>query len=286
MILGKSRQTVIENIKAAAAVEDFYRKVEIDDPVLTPSEEKEITDRYLRTHENVSFRFKSFFARKIANIGTALFNKNTEIVGEVDPETLKNGAIITSNHFSQLENTVIRHYIRRNGLKRLNTVSQVTNFATTGIVGFLMNYADTIPLSKDMRYLTRDFIGVLEKLMQRREVVLIYPEQEMWFNYRKPRKLKRGAYHFAARLEKPIISCFVEIIDLERLDTSEFRKVKYRLHILGVIYPDSEKSAKENSEDMCKADYELKKEAYEKAYGKPLTYDFETSDIAGWLGDK
>ena len=57
---------------------------------------------------------------------------------------------------------------------------------------------------------------------------------------------------------------------------------KYRLHILDVIYPDTSKSVKENSEEMCQKDYLLKKCAYEKIYAKPLTYDFEISDIAGW----
>ncbi len=33
---------------------------------------------------------------------------------------------------------------------------------------------------------------------------------------------------------------------------------------------------------MMKKDYKQKKEAYEKAYGKPLEYAFEPSDIAGW----
>ena len=31
-------------------------------------------------------------------------------------------------------------------------------------------------------------------------------------------------------------------------------------------------------------DYALKKACYEKVYGKELTYDFDSSDIAGWKG--
>ncbi|MBQ7288195.1 MAG: 1-acyl-sn-glycerol-3-phosphate acyltransferase [Clostridia bacterium] len=282
MIIGENRPAVIENIKAAVANGDFYKKVETNDPVLSPAEAKSITDRYLATRKTAAFKFKSFVARQIANIGTSLLNKDTEIIGDVDAAVLKNGAVITSNHFSPIENTVIRHYIRKKGLRRLNIVSQVTNFAMPGIIGFLMNYADTIPLSEDMRYLSKNFIDVLKELVNKKEVVLIYPEQEMWFNYRKPRPLKRGAYHFAAKLNRPIVSCFVEMVERPEMETPEFHKVQYCLHILGVIYPDSSKSIKENSEKMCKADYALKKDAYERAYGKPLDYSFEISDIAGW----
>lgn len=285
MIIGKNRKTVIENIRKAVADEDFYRKVEIDDPVLTRTQTKEITDNFLNVRKKAEFKAKTFFARTVANIGTQLLNKDTEICGSFDACALENGAIITSNHFGPLENTIIRYFVLKNGKKKLNIVSQVTNFAMTGAIGFLMNYADTVPLSDDFRYLTGDFLTVLEEKLKRHEPVLIYPEQEMWFNYRKPRPLKRGAYHFAAKLGVPIISCFVEMIDLTDKDTDEFYKVKYRLHILGTLYPDKSKTAKENSEELCAKDYQLKKAAYERAYKKKLTYNFENGDIAGLIGE-
>ena len=283
MIIGENRPAVIKNIKAAATNGDFYKKVELNDPVISAAQAKDITDKYLSSHKTFSYKSKAFLARCIADAATAFINKNTEIIGEIDCDVLKNGAIITSNHFSPIENTVIRYFVKKMGSKRLNIVSQVENFAMDGFIGFLMNYADTIPLSHDMRYLTKDFVGVLNELVDKKEVVLIYPEQEMWFNYRKPRPLKRGAYHFAAKLNRPIISCFVEIAELPEMETTEFHKVQYRLHILGVIYPDKSKSVKENSNEMCQKDYNLKKAAYEKINSKPLTYDFEVSDIAGWV---
>lgn len=286
MIIGKNRAAVIENIKNAARQQDFYRKVEVDDPVLTAAQARKITDNYIASRKKTGYKLKCFFARKIANVGSGILNKDTEITGEENlPESLS-GTLITSNHFGPLENTVIRRFVRLHGQKKLNVVSQVTNFAMSGIIGFLMKYGDTIPLSEDFRYLTRDFIDVLQDLMKKGQTVLIYPEQEMWFNYRKPRPLKRGAYHFASKLNVPIVSCFVEIIDLKEKETDEFYKTKYKLHILKTLYPDPQKTVKQNSEELCAIDYQLKKAAYERVYGKPLTYDFEQSDIAGWVGDK
>ena len=152
-----------------------------------------------------------------------------------------------------------------------------------GVIGFLMNYADTIPISTEPRYLIKDFPSILkERLVDKRHAVLLYPEQEMWFNYRKPRPPKNGAYFYAAKLNVPIISCFVEMVDLPEDDTEEFKKVKYILHILDVLYPDPDKSVKENTEALGEADYMLKKNCYETVYGKELTYTFDSSDIAGW----
>ena len=285
MIIGDNRSAVIENIKKFAESGEFHNKVEISDPVLTAAESKAVTDSYLENRSSLSFKIKSALGVALARAATRIVNKDTEIIGaEKIPKSI-GGVLITSNHFGPLENTVIRHLTNSLGRKKLGIISQTSNFAMTGVIGFLMNYADTIPLSAEPHYLARDFLSVLkEKLVDKKEAVLLYPEQEMWFNYRKPRPPKGGAYFFAAKLGVPIVSCFVEITDLEEDDTDEFKKVKYTLHVLDVLYPDSEKSVKENTELMAARDYALKKQCYENVYGKKLTYDFEPSDIAGWKG--
>ena len=283
MIIGENRREVIKNIKAFAESGEFHNKVELNDPVLTAEQSKEITDSYLENRTHLSYKIKSVLGDLMARCATRIINKNTEIVGLEKIHDTLHGVIITSNHFSPLENTVIRHLTNTLGRKRLGIISQTSNFAMTGAIGFLMNYANTIPISTDPRYLARDFLSVLkEKLVINQEAILLYPEQEMWFNYRKPRPPKNGAYFYAAKLNVPIISCFVEMVDLDEDDTEEFKKVKYILHILDVLYPDPDKSTRENTEYLSEKDYQLKVECYEKVYNKKLTYDFESSDIAGW----
>ncbi len=284
MIIGKDRPEVIENIRRAATAEDFYAKVEIDDPVLTDAQCKAITQAHIRRRGTASYKLKAFAARRIANIATGLLNRNTCIVMDTNKPIPNEGMLITSNHFSPIENTVVRHFVRKQGYRRLNVVCQVTNLAMNGPIGFLMNYADTVPLLQEPHYMNREFLDILKALTDKGEAVLIYPEQEMWLNYRKPRPPKRGAYYFAAKLQIPVVCCFVEMVDEPEMDTEEFHKVKFILHILDVLYPDPAKSVKDNSTAMCRQDYALKKAAYEKAYGKPLDYTFDPTDIAGWVG--
>ncbi len=287
MIIGDNRAAVIENIKRSAESGDFYAKVETNDPVLDNEQSQAITDKYLKDIRKTSFKFKTFFVRQVVNnIATPIINRDTEIVGCEKLPDMSKGIIITSNHFGPLENTIIRQLVKKHGNGKLKVVSQVTNFAMTGPIGLLMNYADTIPISEEPRYLARDFINVLGENLKKGRSVLIYPEQEMWFNYRKPRPLKRGAYLFAAKLNVPVVSCFVEMIDTQEKDTDEFYKVKYRLHILDTLYPDLNKTTREISAEMCDRDYRLKCEAYERVYGKKLDYKFENSDIAGWYNEK
>ena len=283
MIIGENRKAVIQNIKNFAESSQFHNKVELNDPVLTTEQNRKITDSYLENRKQLTFKVKTAFGVALAKTATRIINKNSEIVGlEKIPKDL-GGVLITSNHFSPLENTVIRHLTNTLGRRKLGIISQTSNFAMTGIIGFLMNYADTIPISNDPRYLARDFLSVLkERLVDKKHAILLYPEQEMWFNYRKPRPPKNGAYFYAAKLNVPIISCFVEMVDMDEDDTAEFKKVKYILHILDVLYPDQSKTVKENTETLGVMDYALKKACYEKVYGKELTYKFDSSDIAGW----
>ena len=105
----------------------------------------------------------------------------------------------------------------------------------------------------------------------------------MWFNYRKPRPPKPGAYHYAAKYNVPIIPCFVKIEDTDEYEENGFKKSKYTLYIMDPIYPDPSKDLRQNKDEMRKKDYEQKIQAYEQAYGKKLDYTFiPEEDIAGW----
>ncbi|MBR6902824.1 MAG: 1-acyl-sn-glycerol-3-phosphate acyltransferase [Clostridia bacterium] len=288
MIAEDTRLQVIKNIKTSAESGEFHNKVEVSDPLLTAEQSKAITDAFIENRHNMGFKIKSKIASNMADVAMRVINKDTKIIGlEKIPKNL-GGVIITSNHFSPLENTIVRLLNRKMGRKKLNIICQDSNFAMSGPIGFLMNYANTIPINAQPRYLARDFLSVLkEKLVINKESVLLYPEQEMWFNYRKPRPPKGGAYFYAAKLNVPIISCFVEMIDTGVPDgkIGKFNKVRYVLHVLDVLYPDSNLSTKENTEKLAASDYKLKKECYESVYGKKLSYTFSLDDIAGYKGD-
>lgn len=276
------RELVIDNIKNAIEFGDLNLKVEVDDPQLTVVEKQKLVYNYLNYRKTLKYKICSFFDGVMINLATRYLNFTTVIEGTEKIKDINGSAIITSNHFNPVDNTIIRTLSRNMKRKNLYIVSQETNLAMPGIIGFLMKYSNLIPISSNIKYMGMEFPKLLEERINKNEWVLVYPEQEMWFNYRKPRTLKRGAYYYAAKYNIPVISCFVEIRDLDKMATEKFHKVKYILHILDPIFPDKNKSIKENSENMCKIDYAQKKFAYEKAYGKKLEYNFETCDIAGW----
>ena len=282
MIIGENKGEVINNIKKAVERGEYNAKVELGDPKLTLEEKNKIIYKYLENKNKASFKLKTKIAKGSIAILTNTLQKDTEIVGIENIKDITGGGIVTSNHFNPLDNLIIQKFAKEVFRKRLYIVSQETNLAMSGVIGFFMNYSDIIPIADQVNYMKRDFPQIIKNVLKENNLILIYPEEEMWFNYKKPRPLKGGAYYFSAKNNVPIISCFVEMKEIDEKDNDEFNKVKYVLHVLKPIYPNPNITAKENSEIMKEIDYNQKKEAYEKSYNKKLDYDFEIEDIAGW----
>ena len=284
MIIGDSKKEVINNIKKNIENNELNKKVEIGDPNLSEEEIQKYIDAFYKNKKKLSYFFKNKIANKtVKKISKELY-PDIKINGleKLDLADLSNGAIITSNHFNPLDSYNIRKIVEEKLYKKLYIVVQDTNLAMPGFLGFLFNNIEVIPLSKSPNYIIKKFVPELKKILSKGDFVLIYPEEEMWFNYRIPRPCKRGAYQFAHELDVPVISCFVKMIDTNISDNEEFNKVKYEVSINKVIYPEINESIKSDSKKMAEVDYEARKKAYEDAYNKKLNYAFDISDIAGW----
>ena len=284
MIIGGSKKEVINNIKKNIENNELNKKVEIGDPNLSEDEIQKYIGAFYKNKKKLSYYFKNKIANKtVKKISKELY-PDIKINGleKLDLADLSNGAIITSNHFNPLDSYNIRKIVEEKLHKKLYIVVQDTNLAMPGFLGFLFNNIEVIPLSKSPNYIIKKFVPELKKILSKGDFILIYPEEEMWFNYRLPRPCKRGAYQFAHELDVPVISCFVKMIDTDKTDNDEFNKVKYEVSINKVIYPEAGESVKSDSRKMAEVDYEARKKAYEDAYNKKLNYEFDISDIAGW----
>ncbi len=284
MIIGGSKRCVIENIKTNTRNNELNKKVEIGDPNLTDEEREKYIKDFYKNKKKLNYFIKHHIANKtVKKIAKELYPdilvKDISLLKNVD---LSKGAIFTSNHFNPLDSYNIRRIVEETLHKKLYIVVQDTNLAMPGFLGFLFNNIDVVPLSKSPNYIIKKFIPELKKILSKGDFVLIYPEEEMWFNYRLPRPCKRGAYQFAHELDVPVVSCFVKMVDTPIADNEEFNKVKYEVSVNKVIFPEVMESAKSDSIKMAEVDYNARKKAYEKAYNKKLSYDFDISDIAGW----
>ena len=118
----------------------------------------------------------------------------------------------------------------------------------------------------------KELLKSIKTLLDRGEKIMIYPEQAMWWNYRKPRPLKPGAFKFAAKNNVPVLPVFITMNDTEFIDEDGFPVQEYTVHYLPPIYPDKNLSLQENERAMCEKNYQLWVETYEKFYSEKLAY--------------
>ena len=196
-----------------------------------------------------------------------------EVRGIENFSAVKGGRIVTCNHFNACDNYAVWGALREHmGGKLLYKVIREGNYTNPPKpFGLFMRHCNTLPLSSQKATM-RKFMNAFSELLSRGETILIYPEQGMWWNYRKPRPMQDGAFSFAVRNKAPIVPIFITMEDSDVLDADGFFVQEYTLHILPAIYPDETLPYAEAKKDMKNKNYEAWVRTYEEFYGKPLVY--------------
>ena len=271
----KERLEILEKIERLEQEGHFDVDAEDDPPTI------------ILTPENVDYlkkKWKSKLKAKFANkLGEKfldrLLENNKLIIKEIKGmEILQNvqtGAMITCNHFNPFDSFSIEEVFRISGQsknKKLYKVIREGNYTNfPGLYGFFFRNCDTLPLSSNTKTMT-EFIKAVDTILKRGDFILIYPEQSLWWNYRKPKPLKNGAFRLASRNNVPIIPIFITMEDTDIIGEDGFPVQQYIINIEEPIYPDNKLSVKENTEIMKKKNFEVWKNVYEDFYKIPLEY--------------
>ena len=196
-----------------------------------------------------------------------------EVRGIENFTAVKGGKIVTCNHFSVGDNYAVwKALCKHMDGRMLYKVIREGNFTNPPKpFGLFMRHCNTLPLSSQTSTMVK-FMKAVAELLRRGETILIYPEQGMWWNYRKPRPMQDGAFSLAVRNKAPIVPIFITMEDSDVLDPDGFFVQEYTLHILPAIYPDESLSRSQAKEMMKQKNYEAWVKTYETHYGKPLVY--------------
>lgn len=245
-----------------------------DDPETYPL----MPDKVDYLNEKLSNKIKN----KVANtFGTRFFEKMIadrqliikEVRGIENFASVKGGRIVTCNHFSIGDNyavwTALRDHMDGKMLYKVIREGNYTNPPKP--FGLFMRHCNTLPLSSVQATMVK-FMRAFSELLKRGETILIYPEQGMWWNYRKPRPMQDGAFYLAVRNNTPIVPIFITMEDSDRLDGDGFPVQEYTVHILPAIYPDKDLSRNDAKNDMKNKNYASWVKTYEEFYKKPLEY--------------
>lgn len=190
-------------------------------------------------------------------------------------QNLESGAVITCNHFNPFDSFSIERVFRLSGqakTKKLYKVIREGNYTNfPGLYGFFFRNCDTLPLSSNKRTMI-EFMKAVDIILQRGDFILIYPEQSLWWNYKKPKPLKNGAFKFATRNNVPVIPIFITMQDSNIIGEDGFFVQEYIINIEKPIYSNEKLSERENTTIMRDKNYEIWKNIYEDFYKVPLQY--------------
>lgn len=267
---------LIKRIEELEAAELWHIDAE-DDPETYPLSPDKV--------DYLNERLSSRILNKIANMaGTAVFDtmikKRQLIIKEVrgieNFTAVKGGRIVTCNHFSICDHyavwVALRDHMDGRLLYKIIREGNYTNPPKP--FGLLMKHCNTLPLSS-RKDTMKKFMRAVSILLKRGETILIYPEQGMWWNYRKPKPMQDGAFTLAAKNNAPVVPIFITMEDSDVIDGDGFPVQEYTLHILPAIYPDNSLPRSETTKKMKKENYEAWVKTYEDFYGKPLVYGEE-----------
>lgn len=273
-----------DRLEVLARIADYERQglfdhdVENDPPTrpLRPGEvdyaEKKLSTRIAMKIANR--RARAFFEARIKE-GSLVIK---EVRGLENFAPVKDGgAVITCNHFNAFDNYAVYKALEPayGGHWELYKVIREGNYTSfPGLYGYFFRHCNTLPLGSNITVL-REMMAGVQTLLTRGEKILIYPEQGMWWNYRKPRPLKAGGFQFAVKAGVPVLPMFITTEDTDVIGGDGFPILAYTVHILPAIYPDPAKNARENARAMAQANYDAWKRVYEDFYGIPLTYTTE-----------
>ena len=229
-------------------------------------------------NEKLSSRIKNRIANKAA---TRFFDRMIaereliikEVRGIENFTAVKGGCIVTCNHFSVGDNyavwVALRDHMNKRMLYKVIREGNYTNPPKP--FGLFMRHCNTLPLSSQTSTMKK-FMRAVRILLERGETILIYPEQGMWWNYRKPRPMQDGAFTLAIRNNAPVVPIFITMEDSDKLDRDGFAVQEYTVNILPAIYPDKSLNAADAKHKMKKENYDSWVKVYEEFYQKPLSY--------------
>jgi len=267
-----TRREVLEKIAECEKKGEFDKHVDpIDFSLALPVDEN---FRYL--HKKFPEAVKIFFQRIfcIAPFSYKLQKNDykTVITGKENLKGLK-GAVAVCNHVNKFDCLVAKKAFYPRTL--YITGAQFNN--QKGFMGDMIRAGHFMPFSENYSA-QKNLDKAIATVLKKSKYVLFYPEQAMWWNYRKPRPFKDGAFFYAVKYGVPVVPTFITFRDQDVTDEEGLPKQQFTFNIMPAIYPKKEFSRKENIEYLKNAAHQAWVDKYEEFYGEKLAFSCDEKE--------
>lgn len=276
------RLEVLAKIEQLEKEGKFDQDVEQDPPTieLLPNKvdylQKKLYSKFMR---GVAYKAAGKFMQNCIDSGAL---RITGLNGLENWANVQTGAIITCNHFNIMDSLAMYYafdslHCKKRRMYRVIREGNYTN--SPGGFGVIMRHCDTLPLSSNKETMVK-FMRAVDTLLKKDNFVLVYPEEGMWWNYRKPRPLKEGAFKLAVRSNVPVVPVFITLKDSDTIGPDGFAVQEYTINVFPPIYPSKDKTKQQNIQYMMDENFRVWRECYESTYGIKLAYTTQTKPEA------
>lgn len=259
-----------QKIQIIKKIDEYERLGLFDQPVQphNPDLVKPMTDDYKYLRSNIFSKITSTIAHGIVRLASLFFAKNVnlKIVGKQNLKGIKS-AIVTCNHVNNVDCTFVTKAIRNHRV--YYTVSPINN--KKGFGGYCLRRGGILPFGTSVAN-TKNMSRAIAKLLDKKAFILFYPEAELWWNYKKPRPYKKGAYYYAVTNNVPIVPMFITFKQRNKKSKDGIPKYDLTLHVMPAIYPNPNFLKQDNINNLMHQNFLMCKDVYEKFYKTNLSY--------------
>lgn len=227
----------------------YYYKSYNQDFIESKNQNYKLKENYKWIKENKFYEICSSIVYGIAYIFSFFYCKFFLHIKIQNKEILKNykkqGYFIYANHTQPFGDVFIPAYVSR---KRIYTVVSQANLGVAGI-GPLLPMLGALPIPdriKDMK----KFWDAINKRIEQKKCIIIYPEAHVWPYYTKIRTFSTAAFKYPIQANTASFSM-----------TTTYFKRKYgkkpgiMIYLDGPFIPDKNLNKKENEEKICEEIY-------------------------------
>lgn len=184
----------------------------------------------------------------------------TKVFGRENLNNIKN-AVVTSNHYDIFD--CLANFKALEGHKVRTITAPFNNFK--GRLGTSMRAMGILPMSDDFKG-KHKFYEAIKTILKSNQYILIYPEESMWWHYKKPRPYNEGAFRLAISNNVPVIPMFSILKDTNKFDENNYPIHNIEIHIGKPIYPLVDADEKRNIEFMLQKNKEFCETLYKNNY--------------------
>lgn len=228
----------------------YYYESYTDDIIESKNQDYKLKENYKWIHSNIFYRCCSWLVYGLAYVISLFYCKFILHVKIKNRKVLKKyqkqGYFLYGNHTQPIGDVFIPTHVCKS--KRIYVIASPSNLGVAGI-GPLLPMLGALPIPNSIKKMNRLYQAI-EKRIEQKKCVVIYPEAHVWPYYTKIRPFGTSAFKFPINCNVPSF-CMTTTYYKRRFG----KKPGIIVYVDGPFKPDEKLNKKEKEQQLCSQIY-------------------------------